>query len=143
VGEDYLGSAVTVGSGVPLNTLYQASKAQGKVFVGGTAATVVPAGGYFQGAGHSALSPTFGLLADNTLGMFASMLSSVPLLIQYAQKYMSSPLMESTGVLIARKMQIVSVPNTSQLGYHPELDSLLGDERWGGGKLGRYHVSDV
>ena len=84
MGKDNLGSAVTVGSGVPLNTLYQASKAQGKVFVGGTAATVVPAGGYFQGAGHSALSPTFGLLADNTLGMFSSTLSSFPFLIQYA-----------------------------------------------------------
>lgn len=64
-----LGSAVTVGSGVPLNTLYQASKAQGKIFVGGTAATVVAAGGYVQGGGHSALSPTFGLAADNALGM--------------------------------------------------------------------------
>ena len=74
VGKDNLGSAVTVGSGVPLNTLYQASKAQGKIFVGGTAATVVPAGGYVQGAGHSAIAPTFGLLADNTLGMLASML---------------------------------------------------------------------
>ena len=83
MGEDNLGSAVTVGSGVPLNTLYQASKAQGKIFVGGTAATVVPAGGYVQGAGHSALSPTFGLLADNTLGMLASTLSSFTTLIQY------------------------------------------------------------
>jgi hypothetical protein len=75
---------VTVGSGVPFNTLHQASKAQGKAFLGIEAATVVPAGGYFQGAGHSALSPTFGLLADNTLGMYASMLSSLPFLIQYA-----------------------------------------------------------
>lgn len=68
VGKKNKGTAVTVGSGVTLSTLYGAARAQGKVFVGGTAATVVAAGGYFQGAGHSSLSPTFGLAADNTLG---------------------------------------------------------------------------
>ncbi|KAK0476680.1 FAD-binding domain-containing protein [Armillaria novae-zelandiae] len=61
------GSAVTVGSGVPLNALYQAAKEQGKILVGGTAATVVAAGGYIQGGGHSALSPLLGLAADNVL----------------------------------------------------------------------------
>ncbi|SJL12446.1 uncharacterized protein ARMOST_15873 [Armillaria ostoyae] len=61
------GSAVTVGSGVPLNTLYQAAKEQGKILVGGSAATVVAAGGYVQGGGHSALSPLLGLAADNVL----------------------------------------------------------------------------
>ncbi|KAK0235527.1 FAD-binding domain-containing protein [Armillaria nabsnona] len=61
------GSAVTVGSGVPLNTLYQAAKEQGKILVGATAATVVAAGGYIQGGGHSALSPLLGLAADNVL----------------------------------------------------------------------------
>ncbi|KAK0444270.1 FAD-binding domain-containing protein [Desarmillaria tabescens] len=61
------GSAVTVGSGVPLNTLYQAAKEQGKIFVGGVAATVVAAGGYVQGGGHSALSPLLGLASDNVL----------------------------------------------------------------------------
>ena len=76
VGKQDLGSAVTVGSGVALNTLYKATKDQGKIFVGGTAATVAPAGGYFQGAGHSALSPIFGLLADNTLGMSLCPLSA-------------------------------------------------------------------
>jgi hypothetical protein len=35
--------------------------------VGGTAATVSPAGGYIQGAGHSAFSPIYGLAADNVL----------------------------------------------------------------------------
>lgn len=64
-----MGSAVTVGSGVPLNMLYQAAKANGKTFVGGSAATVAAAGGYVQGAGHSALSPKYGLAADNVLGM--------------------------------------------------------------------------
>jgi hypothetical protein len=61
------GSAVTVGAGVGLKSLYAASKAQNKMFVGGTAATVSPAGGYIQGAGHSAFSPIYGLAADNVL----------------------------------------------------------------------------
>ncbi|KAF5391053.1 hypothetical protein D9757_003987 [Collybiopsis confluens] len=61
------GSVVTVGSGVALNTLYTATKAKGKIFVGGTAATVVAASGYVQGAGHSALSPAYGLAVDNVL----------------------------------------------------------------------------
>ncbi|KAK0490009.1 FAD-binding domain-containing protein [Armillaria luteobubalina] len=60
-------SAVTVGSGVPLNTLFQAAKEQGKILVGAGVATIVPAGGYFQGGGHSALSPLLGLAADNVL----------------------------------------------------------------------------
>lgn len=68
VGGKDAGSAVTVGSGVPLNIIYSSAKAQGKVFVGGTAATVVAAGGYIQGAGHSALGPLFGLAADNAIG---------------------------------------------------------------------------
>jgi len=67
VGGKDKGSAVTVGSGVGLHTLYQATKTKGKVFVGGTAANVVAASGYVQGAGHSALGPLFGLAADNAL----------------------------------------------------------------------------
>jgi FAD/FMN-containing dehydrogenase len=66
-GSDH-GSAVTVGSGVGLEAIYVAAKAQGKMFVGGTATTTVsPAGGYIQGAGHSAFSPIYGLAADNVL----------------------------------------------------------------------------
>jgi len=61
------GPAVTVGSGVGLHAVYTAAKARGKMFVGGTAATVSPAGGYIQGAGHSALSPIYGLAADIVL----------------------------------------------------------------------------
>ncbi|KAF8527001.1 FAD-binding domain-containing protein [Hysterangium stoloniferum] len=61
------GSAVTAGSGVGLTTLYALTKEQGKIYVGGIAASVVPSGGYVQGAGHSALGPTFGLAADNVL----------------------------------------------------------------------------
>ena len=37
------------------------------MFIGGTAATVSPAGGYTQGAGHSAFSPLYGLAADRVL----------------------------------------------------------------------------
>ena len=36
-------------------------------FGGAGAASVAPAGGYFQGAGHTAMSPLLGLAADNTL----------------------------------------------------------------------------
>ena len=67
IGRKNHGSAVTVGSGVPLNEIYLAAKSEGKIFVGGNAAHVVAAGGYAQGAGHSAYSPVFGLAADNTL----------------------------------------------------------------------------
>ena len=70
VGGQNLGSAVTLGSGVPLHVMYELTKAHGKITVGGTASTVVLSGGYVQGGGHSALSPTFGLLADNCLGIF-------------------------------------------------------------------------
>ena len=69
VGGQNLGSAVTLGSGIPLHVMYNLTKAQGKIAVGGTASTVVAAGGYVQGGGHSALSPTLGLAADNCLGI--------------------------------------------------------------------------
>ncbi|KAJ7174558.1 FAD-binding domain-containing protein [Mycena filopes] len=65
VGAQNMGFAVTVGSGVHSQTVYQESKAHGRISVGGSAATVCPAGGYLQGAGHSALAPRFGLAADN------------------------------------------------------------------------------
>ena len=67
VGLENKGSAVTVGSGVPLNELYLEAKLRGKFYVGGTAASVVVAGGYLQGGGHSAFSPLFGLASDNVL----------------------------------------------------------------------------
>lgn len=63
------GSAMTAGSGMPINLLYEEAKRQGKYYVGGITATVALACGYIQGAGHSAFSPTtFGLAADNALG---------------------------------------------------------------------------
>ncbi|KAF7369145.1 FAD-binding domain-containing protein [Mycena venus] len=67
IGSENMGSAVTLGSGVYSHTLYEQGKANGKTAVGGAAATVSNAGGWVQGAGHSALSPTFGLGADNAL----------------------------------------------------------------------------
>ncbi|KAJ7038360.1 FAD-binding domain-containing protein [Mycena alexandri] len=70
VGSKDMGSAVTVGSGVHANTLYLQSKANSKILVSPAAATVCTAGGYVQGAGHSALSPTFGLAADNVLEFY-------------------------------------------------------------------------
>jgi FAD/FMN-containing dehydrogenase len=77
VGTQNLGSAVTVGSGVHLQDLYAQAKNQGKVVVGGSAATVVAAGGYLQGGGHSALAPLFGLAADNVLGKVSTALHHI------------------------------------------------------------------
>ena len=62
-----LGSAVTMGSGVPANTMYTATKAEGKIVVGPNTATVSTVGGYIQGGGHSAYSPVLGLGSDNAL----------------------------------------------------------------------------
>jgi FAD/FMN-containing dehydrogenase len=72
VGKQNLGSAVTVGSGVHLSDIYQAAKANGKIVVGGSAATECAGGGYLQGGGHSALGPTLGMASDNALGLSPS-----------------------------------------------------------------------
>ncbi|KAF7368363.1 FAD-binding domain-containing protein [Mycena venus] len=68
IGGQNQGPAVTVGSGARGQDLYRAGKANGRAVLGGSAGTVCIAGGYIQGAGHSALSPLFGLAADNVLG---------------------------------------------------------------------------
>ncbi|KAJ7218977.1 hypothetical protein B0H12DRAFT_1271690 [Mycena haematopus] len=67
IGSKDMGSTVTLGSGAYSQTLYQQGKANGKIAVGAVAATVCNAGGWVQGAGHSALSPTLGLGADTAL----------------------------------------------------------------------------
>ncbi|KAF8527024.1 FAD-binding domain-containing protein [Hysterangium stoloniferum] len=67
IGGKDLGSSVTFGSGVHLDTLYEAAKARGKIFVGANVRSVVASGGYLQGGGHSVLSPRFGLGSDNVL----------------------------------------------------------------------------
>lgn len=63
----YRGSAVKVGAGVQGFEVMAAAHARGQVVVGGECPTVGIAGGYTQGGGHSALSTSFGLSADNTL----------------------------------------------------------------------------
>ena len=65
-GSDH-GPAVTVGSGGGLKMIYSAAKAQDKMFVGGSSASVSLADGYTQGAGHSAFSLLYGLAADNVM----------------------------------------------------------------------------
>lgn len=63
----YEGKAITIGAGVQNFEVLEALKGTGYIAVGGECPTVGPAGGYTQGGGHSALSSSFGLSADNTL----------------------------------------------------------------------------
>lgn len=65
--QHYQGSAAKVGAGVQGFDTLSAGLAKGRVIVGGECPTVGLAGGYTQGGGHSALSTSFGLSADNTL----------------------------------------------------------------------------
>ncbi|KAI0033275.1 hypothetical protein K488DRAFT_48012, partial [Vararia minispora EC-137] len=81
-----LGSAVTLGSGVGLHTIYTAAESVGKMVVGGSAATVALGGGYIQGGGHSALSPSFGLASDNAL-QFEVVLASGELITANRKSY--------------------------------------------------------
>ena len=63
----YKGTAVKLGAGVQAFEAMSAALAKKQVVVGGECPTVGIAGGYTQGGGHSALSTSFGLSADNTL----------------------------------------------------------------------------
>ena len=63
----YTGSAVKVGAGVLGFEVLEAAHARDLVVLTGACPTVGVAGGYTQGGGHSALSTTFGLAADQTL----------------------------------------------------------------------------
>jgi FAD/FMN-containing dehydrogenase len=63
----YTGKAIKMGAGVQGFEAMAAAKAVGQVVVGGECPTVGVAGGYTQGGGHSALSTSFGLAADQTL----------------------------------------------------------------------------
>jgi FAD/FMN-containing dehydrogenase len=56
-----------MGAGVQGYEAMAAAATQGLVGVGGECSTVGVAGGYTQGGGHSALSTSFGLGADQTL----------------------------------------------------------------------------
>lgn len=64
---NYTGKAMKVGAGVQGFEAIYAGTAQGLVTIGGECATVGVAGGYTQGGGHSGLSTSFGLGADNVL----------------------------------------------------------------------------
>lgn len=63
----YSGPAFTLGSGVMGSQLLQAAASRRLAVVTGSCPTVGVAGGYTQGGGHSALSTSFGLAADQTL----------------------------------------------------------------------------
>jgi len=63
----YSGPAMKFGAGVLGYTATAAAHDAGLVVVGGECPTVGLAGGYTQGGGHSVLSTTFGLAADQTL----------------------------------------------------------------------------
>ena len=65
--EHYNGKAIKMGAGVQGYEAMEAAQAEGLVIVGGECPTVGIAGGYSQGGGHSALSTSFGLGADQTL----------------------------------------------------------------------------
>ncbi|XP_002961034.2 uncharacterized FAD-linked oxidoreductase ARB_02478 [Selaginella moellendorffii] len=60
-------SGVTIGAGVVWEELYRAADAHGKAIAGAQCSSVGAAGGYPQAAGHSPLSPKYGLSADNVL----------------------------------------------------------------------------
>ncbi|KAJ4383141.1 hypothetical protein N0V85_008475 [Neurospora sp. IMI 360204] len=63
----YSGPAVKLGAGIQGYEILAAGKDKGQVVVAGECPTVGISGGYTQGGGHSALSTSFGLSADNTL----------------------------------------------------------------------------
>jgi hypothetical protein len=64
---EYSGSAFKFGAGVQGFEAMAAARDRKLVVVGGECPTVGIAGGYTQGGGHSALSTSFGLAADNVL----------------------------------------------------------------------------
>ncbi|KAM0328551.1 hypothetical protein ACHAQA_004958 [Verticillium albo-atrum] len=65
--DDYVGKALRLGAGVQGFEAIEVARKNGLAIVTGECPTVGLAGGYTQGGGHSALSSSFGLAADNTL----------------------------------------------------------------------------
>lgn len=63
----YSGPAFKLGAGVQGFEIMAAARDKGLIVVGGECPTVGIAGGYTQGGGHSAISTSFGLAADNVL----------------------------------------------------------------------------
>lgn len=66
-GSGYTGSAFKLGAGVKGFEIMAATRDKGLVVVGGECPTIGIAGGYTQGGGHSAISTSFSLAADNVL----------------------------------------------------------------------------
>ena len=60
-------AAVTIVGGVLWGEVYDALKPTDYIAVGGMSLTVGATGGFVQGGGHGALSPSFGLAVDNVL----------------------------------------------------------------------------
>lgn len=60
------GDAITVGGGSAMYDVYKFADQHGTAVVGGGAKSV-SVGGYITGGGHSILSPTYSLAADNVL----------------------------------------------------------------------------
>ncbi|KAI0399663.1 FAD binding domain protein [Xylaria palmicola] len=63
----YTGQAVKIRAGSQAFEIYQAVAEQGLRIVGGECATVGIAGGFLQGGGHSTLTSTYGMAADQIL----------------------------------------------------------------------------
>ncbi|PRP84063.1 hypothetical protein PROFUN_08525 [Planoprotostelium fungivorum] len=61
--------AMTLGSGVQWVEAYTFAHNHSRYIVGGLATSVGSAGGYVMGGGHSLLTPSFGLGADNLISM--------------------------------------------------------------------------
>ncbi|ORY11333.1 putative isoamyl alcohol oxidase [Clohesyomyces aquaticus] len=66
-GSEYTGPAIKMGAGVQTYDAYEAAAAVGLRVLGGECPTVGIAGGFTQGGGHSILSFSYGLSADQVL----------------------------------------------------------------------------
>ncbi|QKX55465.1 uncharacterized protein TRUGW13939_02558 [Talaromyces rugulosus] len=64
---EYTGPAMKMGAGVQAFEAYTAAASHGLRIVGGACATVGLSGGFLQGGGHSLLSSTYGMAADQVL----------------------------------------------------------------------------
>ncbi|KAJ5521264.1 hypothetical protein N7527_005379 [Penicillium freii] len=64
---EYTGPAMKMGAGVQAFEAYAAAASHGLRIIGGSCATVGLSGGFLQGGGHSLLSSTYGMSADQVL----------------------------------------------------------------------------
>jgi FAD/FMN-containing dehydrogenase len=63
----YQGPAIRLGAGVLVHEAFQVAEDAGYSVVGGSCVSAGISGGYSQGGGHSGLSSSYGLAADNIL----------------------------------------------------------------------------